>query len=270
MPPEIPSATASGSVLFAREVGGFRLTEARFPAGGRVVWHRHRHPHFCLVLDGGYEEFSGRGGRACRAPDVLYHPAGHEHHDRISPAGARDLCVEVLPDGADRLGGDARLPRGPAAFRGGPAVWCAERLCREVRAWDAFSPLAVEGLVLELLAVTGRAQARPVAREPGWLREVRRAIDDGPAEKTSLAALAKRAGVHRATWPGRSGPTTGARSGSTPAGGGWTGRGPSSPTRPGRSPRSRPAPGSTTKPTSRPRSAGRSASPPGRTRRGRR
>jgi AraC family transcriptional regulator len=198
MQPTHFSGTAYGTVLVTRDSASFRVTEAQFPANASFGWHTHSHAHFCLVLEGAYVEHTGPGERRCEPSHLIFHPAGESHRNRISPAGARDLCVEILPGLLPRVDGESHHFRHPGVFREGPAVWSALRLLREFRTWDPFSCVAIEGLILETLAATGREQLRePSGRQtPGWLRQARQRIHDGPAVGLSLATLAEQAGVH--------------------------------------------------------------------------
>jgi AraC family transcriptional regulator len=62
---------------------------------------------------------------------------------------------------------------------------------------DAVAPIAIEGLVLELLAEVSRpAHDVPPGRVPRWLRSAREFVETHFAEDVSLAEVAAAAGVH--------------------------------------------------------------------------
>ena len=68
------------------------------------------------------------------------------------------------------------------------------RLYREFRLMDAVSPLAIEGLVLEILAELVRLTAS--SRLPPWLLRARELIHDRFQENLGLADIAAAVGVH--------------------------------------------------------------------------
>src|SRR5262245_6921805 len=74
----------------------------------------------------------------------------------------------------------------------------ARRLVGEIGAPDAVTPLAIEALGLELLAVAARrfSPDRPGPRTPAWLERVRERLHDAFDEPAGLSELASIAGVH--------------------------------------------------------------------------
>jgi AraC family transcriptional regulator len=62
---------------------------------------------------------------------------------------------------------------------------------------DAVSPLAMEGLTLEILAELSRRPASAAERRPpGWLRRAKELLHDRFTESLSLDEIAAAAGVH--------------------------------------------------------------------------
>ena len=68
------------------------------------------------------------------------------------------------------------------------------RLGREFRRNDALSPIAVEGLLLELFAEASRAGAE--GRVPAWLRKARAIVGQRFAGPLALGELAREVGIH--------------------------------------------------------------------------
>jgi AraC family transcriptional regulator len=83
----------------------------------------------------------------------------------------------------------------PIDTRGGPAAWLALRLYREFCDGDAVSPLAIEGLLLEIAAALARSECQ-VAGAPRWLHRVRDLLHSRFSVGVSLAEIATEAGVH--------------------------------------------------------------------------
>jgi AraC family transcriptional regulator len=82
-------------------------------------------------------------------------------------------------------------------FRGGLTSILALRLYGEFRQADEFSPLAVEGLVLEIMAEASRSAAESSScSKPRWLEQAREILHDGCGEAPTLSHLAAAVGVH--------------------------------------------------------------------------
>jgi AraC family transcriptional regulator len=85
----------------------------------------------------------------------------------------------------------------PADFQGGPLARLAFRLYREFRGPDIFSPLAVEGLMLEIAAERARRECRPPgAKSPRWLARAEEVLRARFVAPPSLGELACEVGVH--------------------------------------------------------------------------
>jgi AraC family transcriptional regulator len=117
------------------------------------------------VLQGGFEESLRSGSIECAAPTVLFKPPGELHSNCAGPGGARSLAIE-LPD-ARRATTALQAVRRVHTVQTNALV---SLLVAELQARDACTGLAIEGLVLELLAVVGRTSASvALASRPAWL-----------------------------------------------------------------------------------------------------
>jgi AraC family transcriptional regulator len=172
------------------------LAEHSYRPGHRLPEHAHERAYFNLVLAGGYSERFGNARRECKPGCVLFHPAGELHSERMSSQGSRLFSVEALPSRSawPHMGS---CFEDPAEFHGGSLSRLASRLYRELRFSDAFSPLVVEGLVLELTAVRRRIKSRvPAGLPPPWLTRAEAALRERFAVPPSLNELAAEVGVH--------------------------------------------------------------------------
>jgi AraC family transcriptional regulator len=197
MPARLAVGEFFGKRIGVRDVAGFRLTECRFAPRARIPEHEHARAHFCVVLDGQYDERYGRSVRCCRPRNVILHPEGEIHSGRISSGGARDLCVEVSPERFAGIVQQLRIFQEPADFTGGPIGRHGLQLYKEFCKRDMASSLAIEAAVLELLVAATRAPARKTpGAPPRWLRRVHDHLLDLFPAQTSLSSLAEIAGVH--------------------------------------------------------------------------
>jgi AraC-like DNA-binding protein len=177
-------------------LGGLSLSESVFPPGLAIPPHEHTCTFFCFLLEGRCTASCGRrtwtGGRWTLA---LY-PAGLAHTNQWHDSGGRVLNVEFAPLWLERLQGRTTVLDHPANHEGGPPVWLAKRLFEECRRQDDVSPLAVEGLVLELLAECSRPHVElPQTQPPRWLDQVHELLQDRFSENLSLDEVAAAAGI---------------------------------------------------------------------------
>jgi AraC-like DNA-binding protein len=197
MPPRLACGNYYGDTLRRRRVAEVILTETRYAPHTLLPRHSHEHAYFCLVLCGGYAETFGPHRRTCGPLTVAYHPPEEFHGQQMAEAEVRSFNVELTPAWWQRPGGAAFRRQRATDFVGGPAASVALRLQKELRDFDSASPLAVEGLVLELLAVVERsALAEDGPSPPPWLLRARDRLHEGFATPPRLADLAAEAGVH--------------------------------------------------------------------------
>ena len=191
---------ATRRTLRSLRVPGFTLTEGVHPGGSGLPWHSHPVPTLCYVLRGAFTEIAAGESLTCTPATLKVMPAGERHADRFDRGDARGLLVEVDLDHLDGPRGHAAGLDRRLAIHGGLPSAVAHRLYQEFRAEDAAAPLAVEGLLLELLASLSRA-GRPEAAtgRPGWLAEARDRLHAEPAARLSLGELSGAVGIHPTT-----------------------------------------------------------------------
>jgi AraC family transcriptional regulator len=180
------------------DVDWFRVTSAQFEPDLDLPRHTHDRATVAVVLRGSMEELVGTRSHDCPRATVLMEPAGEPHGNRFEGAGA--AVVIVQPDPA---AGDVLDPFVPMLARAGHArdarvAVLATTLARELHAPDDLTPLAVTGLVLELLARTARLADPPRRgrRPPSWLVAARDQLHDRFAEPLRVSEVAAAAGVH--------------------------------------------------------------------------
>jgi AraC family transcriptional regulator len=186
-----------GQTLRSLEVTDFTLAESVYSPNLEIPIHAHVNAFLYYVIEGGYEESCGRETRSGGPAALVFHPAGEPHANRWLDAGGRVLHIEISRDRAAVIRECGfRLDR-PADGRGGVGPWLAGRLVKEYRRPDGASSLAIEGLVLEVLAELSRYPL-PVAdrKPPRWLRQARELLHDRFVEKHSLGEIAAEVGVH--------------------------------------------------------------------------
>lgn len=181
-------------------LNGLAVTEGTHPAGSALPWHEHAGATICCVLRGGFVE--GYRGHVveCTAGLVKTTPAGEPHYNRFDRGDARGILIELSPDYAAALRVHTTALDERHQVHDTTTAALALRIGRELRSGDASAPLAIEGLVLELIAALGRAQPVRIERQvPTWLREVREMVHARLADTLQISELADAVGVHPVT-----------------------------------------------------------------------
>jgi AraC family transcriptional regulator len=174
-----------------------RLRVTDYPANGAMAPHSHEEPSLIVVAAGSYvERIDGREAEQRRGSMLLY-PAGAVHSQRFGPRGVRKIVFSPDPGCLEYLREHHVALDRPRSVTSEATAYLAERVIAESRRSDAFAPVALEGLTLELLAAFARwnedARRRPA---PAWISMVHDALRNAAAEAPSLAALGAMVGKH--------------------------------------------------------------------------
>jgi AraC family transcriptional regulator len=181
-------------------VAGFSFMEGRHEEGSSLPWHWHDTPTICYVLEGAFTEISDSGPLLCTPATVKFMPAGQRHCDRFDRGRARGLMIEIEPGKMSALEPHASVLERQAAFQGGRVAEIVAGVHSELEQRDLVAPLAIEGLMLELIAVASRLEDEaPRGRPPLWLERARSIIEEGLADHPSLSQIALAVGVHPVT-----------------------------------------------------------------------
>jgi AraC family transcriptional regulator len=166
--------------------GPFRVSEVVFPPGRRLPWHAHPYACLAVVVDGVVGKRFRRLEADAGAGALISMPPEEPHEDRFGRTGAAIVVVEAK----EGVGPDVTC----SSDGGGALV--ALRIRRELAAPDAFTPLAVEGLALELFALAGRS--RVPARPERWVERVHATVQERFRERLEPRAIAAELDVHPA------------------------------------------------------------------------
>jgi AraC family transcriptional regulator len=138
----------------------------------------------------------GRRARSYTRGEVSYLPAGVEHSQSFGPAGARQIIFRPEPEWLEYLTDDPLATNPPHA---NAPTFCqlGDRLLDEFCHRDELSPLACEGLMLEIVAAFARQGGTQDRRAiPVWLRRAREFIEENSATPFRLKDLARAADRH--------------------------------------------------------------------------
>jgi AraC family transcriptional regulator len=146
----------------------------------------------CVVLRGSLDTYIGG---VAKPADVLFHPANRPIRVKTGKAGASTLSLDLDQAGADRFVeagldlNDARLVHCPSA------LLIAHRMREELVRRDRWTPVVLEGYVLQLMVAAFR-RGEKLAQIPAWLRRVQERLVTDCVSRRHLADYAQEAGVH--------------------------------------------------------------------------
>lgn len=197
---QVPIAPVTqGRAERSLQVADFLLTEGVYRAGQTFGRHTHERAAVTIVMSGSVTESFDSRRHWCGPWSLLMKPAHEPHQNVYGAAGARCLFIEMSEAWVRRVDAPRDVMRRiwllPAAA-GGPV---GRSLCHEASAPDAASPLAIEGLLLELLAACARSPDIRHSDGPPWMRRAVEHIHDAFGAPLRVADIAAHAGVHPVT-----------------------------------------------------------------------
>lgn len=180
-------------------VDGFNLREGRHPAGSALPWHTHPGPTLCFVYAGVFTEGFAGATLECTPGTLKITPAEERHWNRFGRENTHGLLVEAEASRVESLGGYAAVLAERGSFLDDGLAVLAWRLAGELHRRDTAAPLAIEGILLELLAGAARErELRLTGTLPRWLTDARSYLHD-PGQVSGLRELATAVGVHPVT-----------------------------------------------------------------------
>jgi AraC family transcriptional regulator len=189
------------------EVARFRCTHAWFPPDTTLEPHTHDRATFGVMVRGGFDlTFSSpairRRSLECRPGTVFTEPAGETHGNGVGSGGASVVVIQIDPDAADSTIGALRplLTERINHFQSQRIAQRATTLAREIRGRDRLAALAIESLVLGMLADAGRHDTRWTRSHgpPPWLDLAEQYVRANFRESLRIADIAEAVGVHPA------------------------------------------------------------------------
>jgi AraC family transcriptional regulator len=184
-------------VIKKSELNGFSLTEAIYPPNLRQSRHTHEIAHISFIIQGSYTERHPQKSWDCKTSTLILHPFELTHALDFDDAETRIFTINIKPRWLDYVCETPTVLNRPAYFYGGVPVRLAAQLFGEYRRADSASVLAMEGLVLELIAAaTSDRIVKRACKNPRWLDQARDFLHAEFASNPTIADVARIAGVH--------------------------------------------------------------------------
>jgi AraC family transcriptional regulator len=158
--------------------------------------HTHVKNYLIITLDGRYFSTFDTRTEEYKPWTVTYHQAGVSHTSRYAVCGARVLYVELPLEGLKEIWKISASHLNRLSLQGGLIDWTARQLYNEFNAFDSFSPVCIDGLVMQLLAHLLRRRAARLQCLPTWLGNADEMIRSRFMEPLALESLAKSVMIH--------------------------------------------------------------------------
>ncbi len=193
-PTRLASTCPDGRAYRRALVGPFEVTRLVFPPNYRHGVVEPDRDYLVSVLDGAVCKSFSRDAATLSRGSLALLPAGDTHSSSFSAGGAQVLAVRVAEGkGAPLLASSLTGRRHDRVTASTALGW---RIAGELEAKDASSDLALEGLVLQLLATAERASIDTPSNGRSWLSAARELLHDRAPGQPSLAELGETVGRH--------------------------------------------------------------------------
>jgi len=186
-----------GSIIRTQRVSGFHMMDVLYYANTKVPAHSHDQAVFCLALKGRCAETYGAEVREYQPTTSQFLPPDNTHSLAIGSTDVRAFTVEVAPQWLERTREYSLVLDKSVHSHGGLLGRLFMTLYKEFQQIDEASPLAIEGLALEMLAEVSRRKVNRADRKPPrWLFNALDLLQEQFSEHFTIAHLATSVGVH--------------------------------------------------------------------------
>lgn len=197
----VTAAGVAGRRVAMADVAGYRVLDAVYTNGLSLPTHTHPRPALSFVARGSFHETTRRGVAVCSTGMLHIRPSEEPHANQFDAAGTRITIVDLplAPALDDRR--IRRLLGRAGVVQDGTVRMLAGQLQWELHHRDQASDLAIEGLILALIAQLVRATSGGRDGDDGQsggarLERAREFIDAHFARALQLAEVAAVAGFH--------------------------------------------------------------------------
>jgi AraC family transcriptional regulator len=177
-------------------VGSLEVFHLRFPPSYRHGVVDPSRGYLAVVLEGAVCKSFRRSSSILGRGSFMSIPAGAAHSSDFAAGGCHVLVVRPADGEEEHAFGSILRNRAQVAAEA--PILLAWQIAKELECGDAYSRLALEGLMLELLACAGRAGMPTSDRDVTWLRTVRDVLHDSTPHTVSLRELGDVVGRHPA------------------------------------------------------------------------
>jgi AraC family transcriptional regulator len=174
----------------------FNVVHAWFPPDEWLAPHEHEHANLAVMLTGSFDLTLLGRTLPCPPGTVLIEPPGERHANRMGQFGAEVVVIQPGSRAREVFGAATDLLFQPGHMLHGGIATSARTIVSELDRGDQYSPLAIEGHALEMVAALARAPGRGLdGGQPPWLRTVLDLLHEDIPTSLRIDHLARLAGV---------------------------------------------------------------------------
>jgi len=197
MKPNIQDGSSECGVIKTYEFAGLRLVDRVYSVRTKVPKHAHQGAVFCVGLNGMCRESFAGKLRHYEATTVQFLPPGQSHSLDFPLTDTRAFSLEVDANWIDEAHKFSLRVDNSVHVHGGELCGLLMKAYAEFSYPDSASPLAIQGLAMEMFAAVSRHQPRNGGRRPKrWLTLAEELLRESFTEHLTLMHVASAAGVH--------------------------------------------------------------------------
>lgn len=161
-----------------------------------VDWHYHENAYFTYLLKGQLSETNQKESYQLIPGSLLFHQWQDPHYNVKAPGEARGFHIEMNTHWF------AENHINPDSFQGSFQLnqpylrKLIHQIYLETKEQDEFSPLCIQGLLLQTFGTFQRLETIATSRKPEWMSHVLELLRDEKTGKHSLESIAKQVNVH--------------------------------------------------------------------------
>ncbi|MCI0412596.1 AraC family transcriptional regulator [bacterium] len=184
-------------IIRSAKISSLLLQEIQFPAKISIPMHSHPSALFCISLSGSCVEVYGNQLREYQPFTLEYLPMDHPHSLKVPLMNLRAFSVEIPPSWLDRIREYSLIVDQCVYTHRGLLGGLFMNLYKEFREMDTASPVAIEGVALEMLAEASRSRKVIVDRQPPpWLKQALDLLQERFSDHLTITEIATTVGIH--------------------------------------------------------------------------
>jgi AraC family transcriptional regulator len=186
-----------GHIIKSCEFAGLRLVELAYPANTRVPKHSHQSAVFCVGLTGMCSEVFAGKVRQYETSTVQFLPPGQCHALDFPFGDMRAFSIDIATGWIERAREFSLRLDTSVHTHGGLLSGLMMKVYDEFRHLDSASPVAIQGLTMEMFAAVSRNTSNQSDHRPQrWLARAEEFLRENVTGHVTIAEVAAAAGVH--------------------------------------------------------------------------
>ena len=177
-------------------INGLNISDVAYPPGLSQPRHTHKYASFSFVMAGSYLEKFNRQIFPRQSSSIVFHPPEESHAVNFE-TNVQILSVEFDFRRLAAVRQHSTVLEETGSLQTENINYLGRRLYQEFQRPDDFSALAIEGLILEILAEASRRRAGSGEKDiPRWLEQTREFLHANFAGSFFVEDVARSVGVH--------------------------------------------------------------------------